>query len=318
MSRIINQTSVCISLCVGLVLGATKGEAIILDGVVAQVGDEVVLLSQVRERVNRESMMSPQKSVATNSELSVQISADRMEKMRDVTIDELLMKKDLSKRGLAVTAQELDAAVHRMMEKNGLDKIGFTQALAAMGFTPLAHRTWLKRQLARAKFAQGVAAGVRVSEAVGSLKAKLLHISFPVTGEPESADDRASERLAREFVRRVNSGEHFASVAASAQAKRSTTGMTDLGEVALAGLIPEFEQAVRSARVGEATGPFRTVGTGWCVLLVQEWVTGGRTAAALSASALDQAVQQALSNLRRKTYVKKHKIAMGSKVDVSQ
>ncbi|MEM7495417.1 MAG: SurA N-terminal domain-containing protein [Myxococcota bacterium] len=314
MNGAVHRMGMCVNLCVGLVLGAARGEATLLDGVVAQVGDEIVLLSEVRERVSREHAAGARRSTLVGGS-SLELDRE-IEAMTDLAIDEILMKKELSKRGFAVTPQELDAAVDRMMEQNGLDEISFARALSSKGFTPLTHRAWLQRQLVHAKFAQVVAAGVRASDMDAPLKAELVHVSFPVVGDPGSGDDRASERSAREFARRVNSGEHFASVAAAARSRHPDTVVTHLGEVALAGLIPEFEQAVRSARVGEAAGPFRVGTAGWCVLFVQRWATGERAAAALSASAVDRAVGRALSNLRRETYVQKHKIARLAGVDM--
>lgn len=323
MNGAVHRMGMCVNLCVGLVLGAARGEATLLDGVVAQVGDEIVLLSEVRERVSREHAAGARRSTLVGGGSFAKGAAGRsqeldrgIEAMTDLAIDEILMKKELSKRGFAVTPQELDAAVDRMMEQNGLDEISFARALSSKGFTPLTHRAWLQRQLVHAKFAQVVAAGVRASDMDAPLKAELVHVSFPVVGDPGSGDDRASERSAREFARRVNSGEHFASVAAAARSRHPDTVVTHLGEVALAGLIPEFEQAVRSARVGEAAGPFRVGTAGWCVLFVQRWATGERAAAALSASAVDRAVGRALSNLRRETYVQKHKIARLAGVDM--
>lgn len=317
MNKTVRRMRMCVSLCAGLLAVAARGEATILDGVVAQVGDEIVLLSEVRERVRREHAVSPRHSAPVGGG---SLELDRLDAMTDVAIDELLMEKELAGRGFAVTSQELDAAVDRMMEQNGLDEIGFAAALSARGFTPVTHRAWLRRQLVRAKFAQVVAAGARASDMAAPLKAELIHVSFPVAGasDPGNSGDRASERLAREFARRVNNGEQVASVTAATRSQHPDTVVTHLGEVALAGLVPEFEQAVRSARVGEAVGPFRVGAAGWCVLVVQRWVARERAAAALSASAVDRAVGQALSDLRGKTYVKKHEIGRLARVGPQQ
>jgi parvulin-like peptidyl-prolyl isomerase len=90
-----------------LVPAAAGAEPVYIDGIVAQVGDELVLASEVEEQV---AILSLQANLPDSS-----VAEAREEVLRRI-IDEKIMVQEARARGITVADEDVEQAVDRHME----------------------------------------------------------------------------------------------------------------------------------------------------------------------------------------------------------
>jgi len=152
------RTSLC--LFVLLLVTAAASRAEIADGVAAIVGDEVVLLSEVRTAM--QSVMSRVPAGQT-------ISAAEMREIRESAlkslIDEKLVMQFAKHQGVAATEADIDGAVAGIAQEEGISVDAIYESAAAQGLPREAYREQLGKQITRMKVVSGsVQNRVRVSD----------------------------------------------------------------------------------------------------------------------------------------------------------
>ena len=185
-----------LALACALALLATRARAEMVDGVAAIVGDEVVLLSEVRQAMQTVLARVPQ---------GQQLAPAELQQVRDSAvqglIDDKLVLQIAKKQNVTASEEEIDAAVAGIARDENVSVDAIYAAAAQQGLDRAAYRDQLGKQITRMKIVQGSVQGrVRVSdedvkklydERYGSAKPgeriRVLHIllSVPPDAKPD-------------------------------------------------------------------------------------------------------------------------------------
>ncbi|MEX2205384.1 MAG: peptidylprolyl isomerase [Myxococcota bacterium] len=149
------------ALLVALLLGLSgAARAEVVEGVAAIVGDEVVLLSEVRTAMQSVLARVPQ---------GQQLTPEELEQLRDSAvkglIDDKLVLQIAKQQGVTATEEEIDDAIAGIAQEEGITVDAIYAAAADQGLPRAAYREQLAKQLTRMKMVSGSVQGrVRVSE----------------------------------------------------------------------------------------------------------------------------------------------------------
>jgi len=151
------------ALCLALVLYGASGAAAraeVVDGVAAIVGDEVLLLSEVREAMQ---------SVLARVPRGQTLAPEEMKQLRDSAvkglIDDKLVLQIARKQGMSATEEDIDTAVAGIAQEEGVSSDAIYAAAAQHGMERDSYREQLAKQLTRMKVVSGSVQGrVRVSD----------------------------------------------------------------------------------------------------------------------------------------------------------
>ncbi len=177
----------------------------VADGVAAIVGDEVVLLSEVRVAMQAIASRVPKGQTLTPEEMK-QLRDNALKNL----IDEKLILQVARFQGVSASEDEIDTAVKGIAEEEGVSVDAIYAAAADQGLPRVAYREQLGAQITRMKMISGSVQGrVRVSdeevrklydERYGQAKPgeriRVLHILLAV---PPDAPPGSQEK-AREFA----------------------------------------------------------------------------------------------------------------------
>jgi len=249
---------------VGLLLCASvAARAEVVEGVAAIVGDEVVLLSEVRTAMQSVLARVPQ---------GQELTPDEVRLLRDGAvkslIDDKLVLQIARQQGVAATEEDIDGAVAGIAQEEGITVDSIYAAAADQGLPRAAYREQLAKQITRMKMVSGSVQGrVRVSEdevrklyeeRYGNVKPgeriRVLHIllGVPPDAPPEA---RAQMReLALKLRDQAREEGDFGSLARkySAAPTASAGGLTVFRE---ADAPADIKQAILGLKPGEITDP---------------------------------------------------------------
>jgi peptidyl-prolyl cis-trans isomerase SurA len=220
------------ALCIGLVVPALAGVfwprpagAVVVERVVAVIGDRPILLSELRARarpflveIARKMPPGPQQAAAES-----QIFKDLLERM----IDDELEGQAADKAHLSVSSDEIDSALRNIAGSQGLTVPELVRNAQRSGLSDQDYRDELRRQLLEGKMLQlRVKGRVRITEEdVKAMYERTLReerrkreyqarwIVLRVFSGSSSAAVAQRQDLAYELVRRARAGEDFGALA---------------------------------------------------------------------------------------------------------
>ncbi|MCP4500338.1 MAG: hypothetical protein GY822_10300 [Deltaproteobacteria bacterium] len=257
---------------------AVASDEVVLDRVVALVGKEVVLQSELHNQVD---LVMRQQQIPAGVD-KVALYAQAKKEVLDGLIAEKLIEREVRKLRIEVTPEEVDRVVQSTMAQRGLDLTRLTQALAQQGMSLKDYKDGLKKQLIKAKIIQiKVKSRVKVTDADlevlinqenaqarADFSIKARHILFLVK---TPADDVKAKAKANDVLKKVQAGANFSELAIAESEGPSGKNGGFLGVFSKGDMVPEFEKAAFNAVVGEATTPVKTP-FGWHIILVEERV----------------------------------------------
>ena len=260
-------------LCALLPSGAGRGEEVV-DRIVAVVGNEVILLSELRESLVRTSMQ-----LEVSLEDSARVSELEQEILKGMVEEKVLLQR-AKVEGIEVTEDELDAQVDQDLDRvisrfNG--RPAFEAARASQELDLYTYREQLRtekeKQLLQQRFMQGSRMPfVRVSgeearrffdEKYGekALKPPAVRLTEVVLKiAPADSALAGTRKRVDDALARIELGESFESLVAELSqddATRSNGGQ--LGMVREADLLPAIGSAVSDLFPGEISRPVETV-----------------------------------------------------------
>ena len=258
----------------------SPAHAVIVERVVAVVGDRPILLSELRSRA-KPFLLQVQAKVPPGPQQAAAESQVLKELIQKV-IDEELETQAADKAKVTVTMEELDAAIRNVAQMQGMTMAELIhEARARSGMTEQEYREEIRRQILEGKMLQlRVKGRVRITEedvkamyersVKEERKKREYHASWSVLRilPGWSREALAARRaLAVEVVRRARKGEDFAALARSYSDDTSTRPEGgDLGirapqgtQAAASGkravLAPELENVVMALEPGEISEP---------------------------------------------------------------
>lgn len=256
-----------------------------IDGIAAVVNNEVITVLQVRERAQEMAGGMRAQGMPVPPESSLLSGA------LDELITEMVVSQEAKGMGLRVTDQDLQRAVERVAERNGLTAAQFRTQVGRIGLKWDDYLETLKRQILFDMVRQRMAdMTVRVSDAdvdaylkeTAARKASgleppppppppppkpppaqplVLQISQIFVSVPESASDAvvAERRAQIDAVRaRLRKGEKFADLAAEVSQGPEASRGGDMGVRPASGWPEIFLKAARNLQPGQISGVIRS------------------------------------------------------------
>ncbi len=254
-----------------------------IDGIAAVVNDDVVLQSDVEEQLYLFLQRAQaQPDSATLDTLRRQVL--------DQLIDEKLIVAEANRQGITVpdaeVARQVEAAVADAKQRMGSPE-AFQQQLQRENLTEEKLRDKYREDVKRQMMAQRLVAKqippkkVTAAEAETFFKAnpdkfpkvpaelKLSVIQIPVTAD-SATDAKAKAKIEAIRKRIVTGGEKFAKVAAEvSEDEGSARSGGDLGYFTKGNMVPEFENAAFTQKVGVVGPPIRS-SFGWHIIEVMD------------------------------------------------
>lgn len=271
-------------LCIGLVLvslGATA-QITILDRVIAVVDDDVVLQSELDQRMATIYTQIQQSGTkAPPQEILLQQVLERL-------ISERLQLTIGYNAGIRISDEELNQAMARIAGSNKLSMEEYVAQIHAQGDTVAGVREQISNEMTIMRVQQGkVMRRIRISEQeldnfLNSEEGRFLtspdvnvgQILLSVPTDTSSQDVDAILARARDLQEKASTGTDFRQLAIANSADQSALQGGDLGWRKMAQLPGVFIDAVEVMEVGQVSSPIRS-GAGYHLLKLYERRGGG-------------------------------------------
>jgi peptidyl-prolyl cis-trans isomerase SurA len=269
-----------------LALGATAAaETEMLDQVVAIVDDDVIMASELRERLE---------TVTGNLEARDMELPEEDVLIRE-TLDRLILdsiQMQMGERfGVRISDAQLDAAMQRVAAQNGLNLEQFRLALEQQGRSYRGMREQIRQEMIIQRVQMGnVNQRVEISDQevknfMGTEEGqkliqpeyRVVHALLPLSEDAPAAEAEAAREHAEALLARIRAGERFDQVIASSE--RYSFGGGDLGWRRNDDLPSLFQDVVPALERGETADLFRSPSGFHLVQLYDQRGGGGETVA---------------------------------------
>lgn len=264
---------------------AMAAKAVGLDRVVAIVDEDVVLESELNDRL--QAVLSRLKGQYSQSQLPEESV------LRKQVLEQLIVERvelGLAKRyDIKVEEDEIDQAVERIREKGKMTNEELAADLKRQGLSISGLRAQIRDELTINHLQQGVVSSrIKISPQeidnfLASSDGKFAtspdyHIGHILIAVPSSADSdtiAAAEKKAKDIYQKLQGGADFAQMAIANSNDQAALQGGDIGWRKLAQLPELFGNQLASLKVGEVTQPFRS-GAGFHILKNIEQRGGGQ------------------------------------------
>jgi peptidyl-prolyl cis-trans isomerase SurA len=248
-----------------LIATAPQAETEIVDQVVAIVDDDVIMASELRERVT---------AVSANLKARGMQMPPEDELIRE-TLDRLILEsiqiQKGARAGVRISDEQLNDAVQRIAAQNRMTLEQFRAALAQQGQS----YDEMREQVRREMIIQRVQAGnvnqriqitdqevgnfmsTQEGQALTQPEFHLLHALLPVTPDASASEIAAADAQVNAVMKRIRAGEPFKQVIQSSNSPYTFTG-GDLGWRKMEDLPSLLTDVVPKLSVGQTADPVRS------------------------------------------------------------
>jgi peptidyl-prolyl cis-trans isomerase SurA len=255
---------------VAALLTTVAASGSVVERVVAIVGEKAILLSDLRAR-SKPFLVRIHKQVPPGAQRNAAIS----QVFRDVLgrmIDEYLEQRAANQSRIVVTSQEVDSAIGRIADQNGIAVEELVGEAVLSGMTEEEYRKEIRRQVLDAKLMNLRLQGrIRVTEddlkaeyrsIVKSERQRLgFRVAWITLALPETANSTQTAQvraLADRIARQARAGSDFATLAREHSTDASTRDVGGLLPRMKPGqLPPALDRVVAGLEVGEVSAPVR-------------------------------------------------------------
>ena len=266
-----------------LLSGAAHAAVQPLDSVVAIVDNDVVMKSQLDQRVRE-----VQQTIAKRGGAVPPAGVLEQQVLERLSVENLQLQIG-DRSGIRITDEELNQAIGTIAQRNGMNLEQFRAALARDGLSYDDAREQVRREMIISRVRQRrVAERIQVSEQevknflasdMGKMQLseefRLANILIPTPERADSATIQAAAKQAEQVYLQLKQGADFAQLAIARSASESALEGGEMGWRKAAQLPPPFDRMLSSMSVGDVTEPVRTPG-GFIILKLQE-KRGGQT-----------------------------------------
>lgn len=255
----------------------------LLDGVAVVVGNQIILLSDLRMKMTPYLAQACQ--LPAGSERDRAVESIWAEAMKDETAN-VLMELEAQKHNIYVDATELDAAIEMLVRQNRFQSLQqLRQKLEEQNYPYLQWRKDVRRQLLRSRLLNEVVKlSVNVEEqAIRSYyqqKVREANAEERVSvRELYIPDKEASPALLQAIVRKLQEGTSFDALAkAHSKARSAAAGglRTDVTRGTYAPAVDQnlFPAAGKAPKEGDILGPIRTASGVWFLEILERIESG--------------------------------------------
>ena len=261
----------CAAACASLLAAVRPADAVVVERVVAVVGDQPILLTELRHRArpNLLRLVAGGKDQNFQAAAQTEIFKNLLAKM----IDDRLEEQAAAKAHLQVTPEEVDRGVANVANSAKTTvPAALEQVRTQLGLSEVEFRDEIRRQILEGKLVElRVRPRVRVTEQdartayqrwraeLGGeqlMEIRVMALKVP----PNPTEDMVQHRikLADEIGRRARSGEDFCTLIqqyTDDAETRETCGSR--GPQARRLLLPPIQEAIKTMKVGEISQPIR-------------------------------------------------------------
>jgi peptidyl-prolyl cis-trans isomerase SurA len=248
-----------------------------LDKVIAVVDDDVIMASEIHQRVQMVAAQLRSKGTQLPPMNVIQ------RQVLDQLILESLQLQIGDRAGVTVSAAEIDQQIARIKASNKLSDEEFRAQLQNDGISYQALRDQLRRDIIIDQVQRGsVNRRIKISEqeVKNFLKSKqgqfwaspdynLGHLIIPVPSTASSAEQKQLQDKAAEIHKRLLNGEDFRKLAVSESKGRDALKGGDMGWRKLSQLPDLIAEGLKDVQKGEITKPLRS-GAGFHILKVYD------------------------------------------------
>ena len=255
---------------------ARPAHAVIIERVVAVVGERPILLSELRHRARPRLTLAAVQAIqqgAPPETIPTTLAAAEPKAMKetlDEMIDERLMEAQADKAHLQVTVDEVDRGVHNKAQSLGINEKDLWVRAHGQGYTDQDYRDEVRRQLLEGKLLQLRLAGrIHITEA--DARASYEHLikelgdQSPVDLQviymriPQSAGGLAAkEALAQQIVMQARGGSSFCELVKQYNDDAETQNSCgSRGAQPMRNIIPAARKMVETMKEGDISDPIR-------------------------------------------------------------
>jgi len=251
-----------------LLLGSMQlqAEQRLLDRVVAVVGEEALMESELQDR------MQMVRSQIKDRGLNVPPDEVLREQVMERLVIDTIQLQLAEKNGLRIDEQTLSGTIDRIARQNNMTRNQFRQAIENDGMTFAAFREQIRQEMLISQVRQRqVGQRIQVSQQeidnyLSSPEAleeegrefRVAHILIPVPDSPSPEEVASAQEKAKELLNEIRKEKNFQEVAVSASAGDQAFSGGDLGWRTALALPSLFADRVVTLKEGETAGPIRS------------------------------------------------------------
>jgi len=253
-----------------LFVSARPARAAVIERVVAVVGDQAILMSELRQRA-RPFLLEIHTKMPTEAQRAA-AESEMLRQMLQRMIDDQLEAQAAAKLRIRVEAEEIDKAIARLARMQEISVEDLMSEVLRSGMTAQEYRSEIRRQLLEGKLLElRVKGQVRVTEEDmrtmydrlrreerRSLAYAPQWVVLRIPSDASAAVKAERRALAERIASEARSGKDFAEMArrysddAPSRAQGGNLGMRKPGELEV-----PIERVASSLEVGEVSAPFR-------------------------------------------------------------
>ena len=248
-----------------IVAPATRAATEVIDQVVAIVNDDIIMASELRERITAVSESVKARGMQMPPE----------EALIRETLDRLILESIQLQKGVRVGVRisdaQLNGAMERIAAQNRMSLDQFRMALEQQGQSYAAMREQVRREMIIQRVQGGnVNQRIQITEkevdnflATGEgqkltqAEYHIVHALLAVSPDASDADVAAAQAYVDKLVKRIRAGESFETVIGGSRGKYTFSG-GDLGWRKLDDLPSLFSEVAPGLAVGETADPIRS------------------------------------------------------------
>jgi peptidyl-prolyl cis-trans isomerase SurA len=251
-----------------LLLGSMQlqAEQRLLDRVVAVVGEEALMESELQDR------MQMVRSQIADRGLRVPPDEVLREQVMERLVIDTIQLQLAEENGLRIDEQTLSGTIDRIARQNNMTRNQFRQAIENDGMTFAAFREQIRQEMLISQVRQRqVGQRIQVSQQeidnyLSSPEAleeegrefRVAHILIPVPDSPSPEEVASAQEKAKELLNEIRKEKNFQEVAVSASAGDQAFSGGDLGWRTALALPSLFADRVVTLKEGETAGPIRS------------------------------------------------------------
>ena len=233
----------------------------LVDGIAAQVGSDIVLVSEVLRMTE-----APEKKMREAGVVETEIAKLRAEGLERM-IEWRLIERIVRQSDLTASDEEIDGAIRGIAQENNLSVDELRRSVTSHGLSYPDYRAEIKRELERRKVVTGlIGSNVNVTEkdvmelydqryAKQPAAGEVVHVSqiaIPF-GKEAGRDKQTAWSDVRAAAARIAAGEPFETVALDVSAVAASKG-GDIGWLHIDRLAPWMSQVLDSLEPGQVSG----------------------------------------------------------------
>lgn len=239
----------------------------VVEKIVALVGDDVILQSELEDRAA--PLLAEVSAIPNAGERDARSAAVKREVL-DRLIDDQLLAQQATELKLTVSNDEIDRAIGQIKRDYGLSDTQLADELSKQGLTMAAYRMNTKKEILKYRVLN-IAVGSKINVGDSEVQSYYdrhmkssniqLRASHIFVAIPENADNATvleREKLAKSLLGRAQEGEDFAKLAREYSQDAGTRAEGgDLGFIGRDILPKPIEELLFSMKVGDVRGPVR-------------------------------------------------------------